>query len=328
MMTNPSFLRSCLAAIAVVAGAASTLPAAAQSWPTKPIKLIVASAPGGNIDLIARVLGDKLSASLGQPVVVENKAGAAGNIASELVAKAPPDGHTLLVVATSHSTNLHIYPKLSFDPVKDLTPVSQLGTSYFALVVAPSSPLNAVRDLVAMAKANRGRVDYASAGVGQANHLGMELLKNLAGIQMVHIPYTSMGAATTALMGQQVHASILSLPAVIPAAKTGKLKVLAVTGPKRSEQLPNVPTVAEAGYPAYAVTGWTGLLAPAGTPPAIIEKLHQETVKALRSPDAVERLHMGGLEPVASSPKEFDAFIKAEMNKWGKVVKAANIKAE
>lgn len=328
-MTNKQkFPRRWPAALALAAGATWTLAATAQTYPSRPIRLIVASAPGGNIDLVARVLGDKLSASMGQPVVIDNRAGAAGNIATDLAAKAAPDGHTLLVVATSHSTNLHIYPKLPFDPVKDFAPVSQLGTSYFALAVAPSSPLNTVGDLVTQAKARKGQMNYGSAGVGQANHLGMELLNTMAGTQITHVPYTSMGAATTALMGQQIDVSILSLPSAIPAAKGGKLKILAVTGPKRSDQMPGAPTVSESGYPSYALTGWTGLLAPAGTPPAIIEKLHQETVKALRSPDAIEKLGKGGLEPVASSPKEFEAFIKAEMAKWGKVVTAANIKAD
>ncbi|MCC7080827.1 MAG: tripartite tricarboxylate transporter substrate binding protein [Burkholderiales bacterium] len=300
----------------------------AQSYPNRPVRLIVASAPGGNIDLVARVVAEGLRAAMEQSIVVDNRAGASGILASELAARAKPDGYTLLVVATSHSTNLHLRSKLSYDTVKDFTPISQLGAACFAIAVHPSSEVKTIGQFIALAKSHKGQLSYATAGVGQANHLAMEWLKALGEFDVVHVPYTSMGAAATALMGRQVDVSILSLPAAIPAARAGRLRLLALTGAKRVAQLPDIPTVAESGFPGYEVEGWQGLLAPAGTPQAIIDRLSQETIKVLNRPSAVAQLAAGGLDPVGSTPQEFGAFIQREIAKWGKVIKQAGVRAQ
>lgn len=328
MRTNMLYLRQCRAAFFLVVCASIAGPSFGQSYPNRPIRLIVASAPGGNIDLVARAVGEGLRVALGQPLVVDNRAGASGNIASEIAAKSKPDGYTLLVVATSHSTNLHLHSKLSYDPIKDFAPISQLGAASFALSVHPSSEAKTISQFVALAKANKGQLSYATAGIGQANHLGMEWLKMLGKFDALHVPYTSMGVAATALMGRQVDVAILSLPAAIPAAKAGRLRILAVTGRKRTAQLPDVPTVAESGFPGYEVIGWQGLLAPAGTPRTVITKLSQETVRVLNRPGAVDQLTAGGLEPVGSTPQEFATFIQKEIAKWGKVIKQSGVKAE
>lgn len=322
------YLRQCRTACFLVMCASIAGASFGQSYPNKSIRLIVASAPGGNIDLVARAVGEKLSVALGQPVVVDNRAGASGSIASELAAKSKPDGYTLLVVATSHSTNLHLHSKLSYDSIKDFAPISQLGAASFALAVHASSEVKTISQFVALAKATKGQLTYATAGIGQANHLGMELLKTRAEFDALHVPYTSMGVAATALMGRQVDVAILSLPAAIPAANAGRLRILAVTGGKRAAQLPDVPTVAESGIPGYELTGWQGLLAPAGTPQAVITKLNQETVRILNRPDAIAHLAAGGLEPVSSTPQEFATFIQTEIAKWGKVIKQSGVKAE
>ncbi|MCC6992404.1 MAG: tripartite tricarboxylate transporter substrate binding protein [Acidobacteria bacterium] len=317
------------ATLVLFAVAALAAPAAAQTYPNKPIRVIASSAPGGSVDVVARLLAQKLATQMGQAVVVENKAGAAGNIATEYVAKQPADGYTLLVVTTSHATNLNLYAKLGYDPVKDFAPISILSTNFLALAVPAASPATSLKDLVALGKARKDKpLSYASAGNGQANHLGMELLKTLAGFDATHVPYNGVGPAATALLGGQVDMAILSPPAAVPNAKAGKLRLLAVTGTKRVADLPDVPTVAEAGYPGYDLTGWLGLLAPAGTPQAVVDRLARESARAMNDPEVVKQLGVIAAEPVGSTPQELAALVQIEITKWAKVIKAAGVKPE
>jgi tripartite-type tricarboxylate transporter receptor subunit TctC len=244
------------------------------------------------------------------------------------VAKAPPDGYTLIVATSSHASNITLYRKLTYDPVKDFAPITQLVANYFLLSVHPSLPAKSTKELVALAKAKKGQLTYASAGSGQGAHLGMELLKTLAGFDAVHVPYNGIGPATTALLSGQVDLALLTPPSSLPLMKSGKLRVLGMTGSRRSPLLPGIPTVAEAGYPGYEVNNWLGLLAPANTPADVIAKIHQETAKALKVPDLVERLAVGATEPVVSTPQQFAAFLQAEIIKWGKVIKQSGARAD
>jgi tripartite-type tricarboxylate transporter receptor subunit TctC len=302
--------------------------ASAASYPNKPIRVIVAAAPGGGSDFIARLLGQHLSPVLGQTVVIDNRAGAAGNIAAELTAKAPPDGYTLIVVASSHASNINLYRKLAYDPIRDFAPITQLTANFFLLTVQPSSPATTVKDFVAWAKSKKGSLTYASAGAGQGAHLGMELLKMLAGFNAVHVPYGGIGPATVSLLAGQVDVALLTPPAAMPHVKSGKLKALAVTSPRPVALLPGIPTVAEAGFAGYEVNNWQGLMAPVGTPKEVIAKLHEEVSKALKAPDVVDRLALVATEPVASTPAEFADFLQAEITKWGKVIKQSGARAD
>jgi tripartite-type tricarboxylate transporter receptor subunit TctC len=324
-MNRAKFLRAVLPllACAFLGG-----PAAADPFPSKPIRIIASTPPGGNIDLVSRLIAQKLPAYLGQPVVVENKAGAAGNIATEYVAHAPADGYTLLVVASSHATNLNLYPKLGFDPVKDFAPVSLLTKNGFVVAVPASSPANTFREFLALAKAKKGALNYASAGAGQGNHLGMELLKNMAGFDATHVPFSGVGPATTALLAGQVDVSLLTPVGAVPYMKGGRLKVLATTGKARSPFLPDVPTVAESGVPGYELTGWIAMLAPAGTPKDVVARLQRESARALRDPDVLKQLQLANVEPVGSTPEEFAPFLKSEIATWAKVIKQSGARLD
>lgn len=302
--------------------------AAADAFPSKPIRIIASTPPGGTIDLVSRLIAQKMPADLGQPVVVENKAGAAGNIATEYVARAPADGYTLLVVASSHATNLNLYPRLGFDPVKDFAPVSLLTKNEFVVAVPGSSPANSFHELLALAKAKKGGLNYGSSGAGQGNHLGMELLKTMAGFDAVHVPFSGTGPVTAAVLAGQVDVALLTPAGALPYLKSGKLKILATTGRKRSTFLPNTPTVAEAGVPGYELTGWTGLLAPAGTPRDVVALLQRDAAKALKQPDVLKQLELSNSEAVASTPEEFARFLQSEISTWAKVIKQSGAKAE
>ncbi|UUZ77231.1 tripartite tricarboxylate transporter substrate binding protein [Polaromonas sp. P1(28)-13] len=277
----------------------------AQSFPTKPIRIIASTPPGGSIDYVSRILAQKLPASLGQSAIVENKAGASGNIAAEYVARSVPDGHTLLVVASSHATNLNLYANMSYDPVRDFAPVSLLTTNYFVVAVPGSSPAKTFSELIALAKTKKGGLNYGSSGSGQGNHLGMELLKSMAGFEAVHVPFSGIGPTTSALLGGQIDVALLTPPGALPHVKSGRLKILAVTSPKRFPSLPNVPTVAESGVPGYELSGWIGLLAPASTPKDVVDKLQRETVKVLNQPEVITQLDVVSAEPVGSTSQEF-----------------------
>lgn len=300
----------------------------AQAWPSKPVKIVAGVGAGGPVDLVARILGQKLGAALGQPVVVENRAGAGGNLAAQAVAKAPADGHTLLVVTTSFATNVTLYPNLQYDPVRDFAPISQLSSTFVVLAVPAQSPVKNVGDLVSLAKSRQERINYASAGVGEANHLAMELLKTSGGFDAVHVPYKSMADAANALVGGQVDIAMLAMAVSLPQARAGKLRILATTAPRRSPLAPDVPTVAEAGVPGYELTTWWGLVAPAGTPRDIVERLQQETAKALAQPDVVGQLAAVGAEPVGSAPLEFARLLQSEIPRWGNLIRQSGAKAE
>ncbi|HSF47457.1 MAG TPA: tripartite tricarboxylate transporter substrate binding protein [Burkholderiales bacterium] len=305
-------------------------PAAAQdSWPAKPITYVVPFPAGGTTDTLARIIGQKLSAALGQNVLVDNKPGAGGNIGSDFVAKAKPDGYTILGgTISSHAINASIYPKLPFDPVKDFTPITLIGTNPLVLIVSPSNPAKTVKDVIAQAKAKPGTLAYASAGNGTSQHLAGELLEILAQVDMVHVPYKGSAPAIQDVMGGQVPMMFDTTVVAAPQIKGDKVRALAVTSAKRLKGFESIPNIAESGVPGYEVVSWQGIFAPAGTPPAIVKRLNAEIVKILKMPDVHERLEGLGVEPVANTPEEFAAFQKAEIAKWAKVVKDAGIKAE
>lgn len=312
-------------ALALTLGGAA---AAADSYPTKPIRLIAPSSPGSGVDIVARFFGQKLSDNLKQQVVVDNRAGAGANLGAEIAAHAPRDGYTLFVGTPAHTINPALYTKLTYDIVKDFAPISMLTTGQYVLVVNPSVPAKSVQELIAMAKAKPGTINFASAGNGNATHLAGELFKSLAKVDIVHVPYKGTGPALTDLIGGQVQIMFSNLTAAIPQMKTGKLRALAVTDIKRSPTVPDLPTMQEAGVPGYSVSSWYALLAPAGTPADILKRLHAETVKAMSAPDMKDRLAGEGAEPTTSTPAQLTAFLKEEIAKWGKVIKAAGIKAE
>ena len=310
---------------------AATLPslAAGQAFPSKPLKIIVPYSPGGTTDLLARLVGQKLSERFGQPVIVDNKPGANGMIGSDFVAKSPPDGYTLGIASPgSHAANAALYKTMTYDIVKDFTPVTLAVSAPMLLVVHPSLNVNSVKELVAAAKAKPGEISYASGGSGSSQHLAMEQFKMMAGIDMTHVPYKGSAAAYPDLLGGSVKAQIDVLPTALPPSKAGRLKMLATGSAKRLALLPDVPTIAESGVPGYEANAWYGFVAPPNLPKAVLDKLHAEIVRALREPDVVEKLTTAGVIVVASTPQEFAAHIKTEMEKSAKIVKAANIKPD
>ncbi|HEV2008170.1 MAG TPA: tripartite tricarboxylate transporter substrate binding protein [Burkholderiales bacterium] len=301
----------------------------AQSYPTKPIRFIVPFAPGGSTDTLARTVGQKLSDALGQQVVVDNRSGGNGNIGMEIVARAAPDGHTIVL---GYIANLGIGPsvfaKLPFDPVKDYAPITQLAASPNIFVTHPSVPAKSFKEFIAYAKANPNKINYASAAVASLGHLAGELLNASAGISMQHVPYKGSGQAVIDLLAGQVQVMFSGMSSVMPHLKTGKLRPLAVTGAQRSPAAPEVPTIAESGFPGFEATAWYGVLAPAGTPQRVVIRLHDEIVRVLKMPDVKERLENVGFELVGGTPEAFGAYIKTEIQKWAKVVKASGIKPE
>ena len=310
---------------------AAILPAsaAAQAFPSKPLKIIVPYSPGGTTDLLARLVGQKLSERFGQPVIVDNKPGANGMIGSDFVAKSPPDGYTLGIASPgSHAANAALYKTMTYDIVKDFTPVTLAVSAPMLLVVHPSLNVNSVKELVAAAKAKPGEISFASGGSGSSQHLAMEQFKMMAGIDMTHVPYKGSAAAYPDLLGGTVKTQIDVLPTALPPSRAGRLKMLATGSAKRLALLPDVPTIAESGVPGYEANAWYGFVAPPNLPKAVLERLHAEIVRALREPDVVEKLTTAGVIVVASTPQEFAAHIVTEMEKSAKVVKAANIKPD
>ena len=302
--------------------------AAAQGYPTRPVRLIIPFPPGGSNDIVGRMIAAQLGERLGQQVVVDNRGGAGGTIGTELAAKSQADGYTLLLISTAYAFNTSIYKKLPYDPVKSFVPVALLGSGPGVLVVNPALPVNSVAGLIAFAKERPGKLNNASAGVGSFQHLASELFRIQAGIEWLHVPYKGGGPAMMDLMGGQADASVGSLIQMLPHIRSGKLKALGTTGAKRSPVLPDVPTVAEAGVPGYEATNWWGFLAPAGTPPAIVERLHHEVAAVQASAETKRRFDTEGAEALQMSPAEFGAFIAAETAKWARVVKEAGISAE
>ena len=302
-------------------------PAQAQ-YPNKPVRLVLPFPPGGGTDTLGRVVGAKLAASLGQQVVIENRPGAGANIGAEVVAKSPPDGYTLLMGNIAHAINVTLYSKLGYDLLKDLAPVSLLASTPNIVVVHPSVPAKSVRELIAVARSRPGQLDFASSGSGSSAHLAGELFSNMAGIKMTHVPYKGGGPAVIALLGGQVSVGFATTPSVIQHVKSGKLRGLAVTGARRSPSAPELPTVSESGLPGFEVVGWYGLLVPSGTSREIISRLHSESMKLLKLPDVKERLDATGFEPIGTTPEQFGAYMRSEVEKWAKVVKAARIRAD
>ena len=316
-----------------IAACAATVPvpasAAASSFPTRPVRFVVPFAPGGSTDTLARTLGARLGDALGQPIVVDNRAGANGDIGMQIVASSPPDGHTSVL---GYIANLGIGPslntKMPYDPVKDFAPITQLANAPNILVVHPSVPAGNFKAFVAYVKANPRKVNFASASVASVGHLTGELLNGLAGIDMVHIPYKGSGQAVVDLVGGQIQAMFSGMSSTLPHVKAGKLRALAVTSAKRSPAVPDVPTIAESGFPGFEATAWYGMLAAARTPKPIVARLHSETVKALALPDVRQRLESVGFEIVGGTPDEFAAYIRSEIAKWAKVVQASGVKLE
>jgi len=302
--------------------------ASAQSYPTKPIRLVLPVTPGGGADTIARTVSQKVGAALGQQFIVDYRGGAGGNIAAETVAKADPDGHTLVMVLSSFAINPILYRKVNYDPVKDFVPITLIATSPFLLVVHPSLPAKNVQEFVALSRATKGGLAYASSGSGLLAHLAMELLRSLAKCEATHVPYKGTSAAMIDTVAGHTVANFPTMISGLQTVKAGKLRPLGVTSLQRSPLLPQVPTIDEQGYPGYEVIAWYGWLAPAGTPRQIIATLNAETVKAIRMSDVKERLVNEGAFPIGSTPDEFARFIRSEMLKWEKVVKQAKITAE
>lgn len=311
-----------LAGAAFLAGVA-----AAQEFPQKSIRFIVPFPPGGATDGLARILGEKMTETWKQQVVIDNRGGAGGNIGAEIAAKAPADGYTVIIVGLSHAANLSLYSKLNYHPVRDFAPISQVVAINTFLVTHPSLPAKSVRELVALAKANPGSLNYASGGSGSSPHMAMELFKSLAKIDLVHVPYKGTQSVIGILRGEtaMLFENLISVGAHI---NSGKLRVLAVGASRRSSALPEVPTVAEAGVPGYDVVLWFGMLAPAGTPSAALATIQREVSNILKLPDVKARLATQAADPIASSPEQFDAFIKSEVAKWAKVVKENRLKVD
>jgi tripartite-type tricarboxylate transporter receptor subunit TctC len=303
--------------------------AAAQPYPSRAMKLIVPFPPGSTPDIVGRTLGAKLQDAMGQPVVVENRTGAGGNIGTEAVAKAAPDGYTLLIgINGPIATNRYLYPSLPYDAEKDLAPISLLASAPQMLVVVPELKLETFRALIDYARSNPGRISYASVGSGSASHLTMELLKSQAKIFAVHIPYRGFPPAVTDMLAGNIHAMFAIIPGVLPHVKAGKMKALAVTALKRSALAPDVPSVAELGLPQLESLAWIGLLAPAATSPEVIARLSAETMRGMNAADARELLGRQGFDVVASSPADFQRWIKAESAKWARVIRASGATAD
>jgi tripartite-type tricarboxylate transporter receptor subunit TctC len=307
--------------------ALAALPAAhAAQYPEKSVRVIIGLAAGGGTDISARVLTQKLSETLGQSFIVDNRPGAGSILGIELAAKSPPDGYTLLMVSPEFAVNPSLHGKVPYDAVRDFAPVAQVVYGQYFLSARTGAPYNSIKELIAYAKAHPRQLNYASSGSGSANHLAGELFKTMAGIEMVHVPYKGSGPSVTALLSGEVQIVFSSTTAIIQHVRAGRAKALAVTGPKRASIAPEIPTVGEAGLPGYVVTGWFGLLAPAQTPPAIVERLNSEINRVL--PSLRERYAELGTELVGGTPREFGAFIKTELAKWARVVKASGAKPE
>jgi tripartite-type tricarboxylate transporter receptor subunit TctC len=316
------------AVVLVFASLLAAGPAAAQDYPARPIRLIVPQSAGGSTDLVARVVGQRLADAFGQPVVVDNRPGAGSLHGTDMVAKATPDGHTVLVVAASFTINPSIRKNLPFDPVRDFVPVTQLVTLPHILVVHPSVPVKWVKELVALARAKPGYLNYGSSGIATSTHMAAELFRFMTGTDMVNVPYKGGAPGMTALLGGQVHLYFATISTAIPHLRAGKLRALGVTSAKRSVAAPEFPTIAESGVPGYDHTSWVGMLAPAKTPPAAVAKLQAEAAKVVQLQDVRTLLLRDGLEAVGNRPADFGAIVRTEVAKWHKVVKAAGIEAQ
>ncbi len=316
-------LRSLAAAVALGAGLLASVPAAAQAaYPSKPITMIVPFSAGGTTDILARIVGQALTAELGQSVIIDNRAGAGGNIGGQAAAKSPADGYTLFMgTVGTHAINAALYKKMPFDPIKDFAPLTRVANVPNLLVANPAQPFKTVKELIAYAKAHPGQLNFGSSGSGSSIHLSGELFKAMAKVDMQHVPYKGSAPAVTDLLGNQIAIMFDNMPSAIQHVRTGKLRPIAVTTAKRSPELPDVPTIAEAGVPGYEATSWFGLFAPAGTPPAVVSKLNTAIVKVLAKADVKKKINEQGAEVYSETPEQFSAFIQKESLKWGKVVR-------
>ena len=301
------------------------VPATAQSYPTRPVRLVVPFAPGGGTDITARIVAEGLTHVLGKPVIADNRPGAGSLVGTDIVAKAAPDGYTLLLANISMAFNPALYEKLPYDTLRDFVPISLVADQPNILVTHPSLPARSFSEFVALARSQPGKLTYGSGGIGSGTHLGTELLIMTLKIELVHVPYKGVGPVLTALLGNEISASLSTFASALPHVKSGRLRAFGVTSAKRASTLPEVPTIAEAGVPGYEYSTWYGLLAPAGTPRAIVEKLNQATVGVLNSPKTREQYVSQGLTPTPSTPAEFSAYLRSETEKWTQVVRAANI---
>ncbi|MPZ42985.1 MAG: tripartite tricarboxylate transporter substrate binding protein [Betaproteobacteria bacterium] len=321
-----------LATLLSAAGAALGLTAAlcpAQEYPVKPVRMIIPYPPGGGTDFFARTLGAKLSEAFGQPVVMENRAGAAGVIGADAAAKAAPDGYTIFIGQASNlAINPHLMTKLPYDPLRDFSPVSLVGGSPSLLVVHPSLPVHTVKDLVALARAKPGAIVYASAGTGSPGHISTEYFKRVAGIELLHVPYKGARPALTNVLAGEASLYFTSPVAAQPLVKAGRLRQVAVTSAKRFAPLPEVPTIAESGYPEIDIVSWWGLLTPANVPSEIVARLHAQTVKSMNAPETKDWLAKQGVAVMTNTPDEFAKFIRSEIDKWGRMVKASGARLD
>ena len=320
----PSAARACLLALAWACSAAH-----AQTFPARPVRIVVPFPPGGTSDILARSIGQKLAEEWGQPVLTDNRPGAAGNIASENVAKSKPDGYTLYInTVGTHAINPAIYAKLAFDPLNDFTAITNLVNLPSVLLVHPSVPVKNVKELIALAKKRPGELQYSSAGSGAQPHLTAEMFKTMAGINLLHVPYKGAGPQMIGILSGEVALTFATAPSGVPYVKSGQLRALGVTSGNRIPALPEVPTIAEGGVPGYLAVGWNGLIGPAAIPAPLLDKIHAAVVKIVRSPEINARLVDLGAEPALSTPAEFAALMKAEIVKWAKVVKESGAKLD
>ena len=315
-------------ALVMALACALATPAVAQTWPARPVRIIVPFPPGGGLDLVVRLLAQKLTEQIGSTFLVDNRPGATGIVGTEFVARAAPDGYTLLTSASEFSLNPSTRSKLSYDPLKHFAFISQLSTSPYTLASHPSVPVRTVKQLIALAKARPGQLNYGHSGLGSIHHLAGEMFQTMAGIRWENVPYKGTGASVIGLIGGEIAFVFASNTGLIEPVKAGKVRPIAITGPKRFNELPEVPTIAESGIPGYDVTGWIGFYAPAGTSVDIVRRLHAEAERALNSPDVKDKLAKTGNEPVVSSPEEFAGFMRAEIAKWTKVVKESKLRID
>jgi len=321
---NRNFCRIlfCLAAVAAAATAH------AQTYPARPIRLVVSFAAGGGVDLVARMIGQKLAEAWGQQVVIDNRPGAGGNLSAEIVAKSPADGYTIYLSSASIVVNASMYKTLPYDPLRDFAPVTLLVNAHNVLVAHPSLPAKNIRELIALAKKAPGQINYASTGSGTSGHLAMELFRSMAGIELTHIPYKVIGQTTADLLSGQISLWFPTMPGVLQHIRSGRMNALGVSGSRRAPVLPNVPTIAEAGVPGYDASTWYPLLAPAGTPVAVIEKLNAQLVAILATGEVRDKLQAQGIEAAGSTPLQLAAHLKSEMIKWEKVVRLSGAKVD
>ncbi|MPZ44327.1 MAG: tripartite tricarboxylate transporter substrate binding protein [Betaproteobacteria bacterium] len=317
-----------LALLVMLPAASAAEAALAQDYPTKPIRMVVAVAPAGPTDILARMIGQKLTDSWGQPVIIDNRPGGGQVIGTDIVAKSQPDGYTLLMSTNTFAVNPALFKRLPYDPQRDFTPITLVAEVPLILAIHPSVPASTVKELIAVAKARPGQLNYGSSGTSSSLRLAAELMQSMVDIQMVHVPYKGTGPATTALVGGHVQLMFTNPMVALSQVKAGKLRALAITSARRSDKIPELPTMSEAGLPGYTAGSWFGLMAPAKTSPATVDKLHGEVVRILRMPNVQELMAGSGANAIGNTPQEFSSYIRADMAKWAKVIRASGITAD